>query len=168
VFIRGPSTPAAAAAITYNSPVAGSFTRFYIADIILDGLQRATARVAEREVTSPVAALSTSALPGSQALGGVLSRAGAFPRDAVDARIVATVTNRTGKLISNPNQVGGYPTISGGTPYPDADADGMDDNWELSQALKPAHPADRNGDLDGDGYTNLEEFLHVRASSVLN
>lgn len=168
VFIRGPSTPPAAAAITYNSPVSGSATRFYIDDIVLDGVQRATAAVAAREVSSPVAALSTSALPGSQTLGAVLAEAGAFPRDAADRRILATLSNRTGRLISNPTQVGGWPILAGGTPYPDGDRDGMDDNWELSQALNPTDPTDRNGDLDSDGYTNLEEFLEHRANAVLN
>lgn len=168
VFMRGPSTPPAAAAIAYNSPVSDSATRFYIDDIVLDGVQRGTPAVATREVTAPVATLSASTLPGSQTLGAVLAKAGAFPRDAADRRIVATLSNRTGRLISNPSQVGGWPLLASGTPYPDGDRDGMDDNWELSQALNPMDPTDRNGDLDGDGFTNLEEFLADRASGVLN
>jgi hypothetical protein len=168
VFIRGPSTPAAAAAITYNSPVSGSATRLYIDDIVLDGVQRATPAVAEREVTSPVAALSSSALPGSETRDTVLARAGAFPRDRVDARIVTTVSNRTGGLISSQTQVGGWPSLASGTPYPDADRDGMETNWETSQGLNPNDATDRNIDQDGDGYTNLEEFLDVRANGVVN
>ena len=41
----------------------------------------------------------------------------------------------------------------------DVDRDGMADAWELSHGLNPADAADRNGDLDKDGWTNLEEYL---------
>ena len=56
---------------------------------------------------------TTSAL---QAYEDVLSRSGAQPRDQVDARVVADVRNGTGAIISSPLQVGGWPTLSGGTP----------------------------------------------------
>ena len=36
----------------------------------------------------------------------------------------------------------------------------MDDGCERAGGLDPADPEDRNGDRDGDGYTNLEEFLN--------
>jgi hypothetical protein len=168
VFVRGPITPSSGKAITYNSPVSGSATRFYISDIVLDGVQRASSAVASRQVGAPTAALSARALPGSQALAAVLARAGAFPRDAADARIVATVRGKTGKLISSPAEVGGYPSLAKGSSYPDADGDGMDDNWELSRTLGPTAAADRNSDRNNDGYTNLEEFLQERAQSLLN
>jgi hypothetical protein len=35
----------------------------------------------------------------------------------------------------------------------------MADVWESARGLNPANPADGPGDDDGDGYTNLEEFL---------
>ena len=91
------------------------------------------------------------------------SGAGALPRDAVDARIVGDVANGTGAIINDPSDVGGWPTIAGGTPYTDADADGMDDAWETANNLSPSNAADRNSDADGDGYTNLEEFLAEKA-----
>lgn len=56
---------------------------------------------------------TTSAL---QAYEDVLSRSGAQPRDSVDARVVADVRNGTGTIISSPLQVGGWPSLSGGTP----------------------------------------------------
>ena len=40
----------------------------------------------------------------------------------------------------------------------DADRDGLDDAWETTHGLNPALN-DRNGDLDGDGLTNLQEYL---------
>ncbi len=42
----------------------------------------------------------------------------------------------------------------------DADHDGMPDKWELAHGLNPKDPEDRNGDLNGDGYTNLEKYLN--------
>jgi hypothetical protein len=35
----------------------------------------------------------------------------------------------------------------------------MPDAWEKSHGLDPARADDRNGDLDRDGYTNLEAYL---------
>ena len=42
---------------------------------------------------------------------------------------------------------------------PDQDYDDMDDAWETSHGLNPSVD-DSQGDLDGDGYTNLLEYLN--------
>ena len=34
------------------------------------------------------------------------------------------------------------------------------DSWEKANGLSDRDPADGNGDIDNDGYTNLEEYLH--------
>jgi hypothetical protein len=36
----------------------------------------------------------------------------------------------------------------------------MPDWWEVAHKLNPNDAADRNPDRDGDGYTNLEEYLN--------
>ena len=41
----------------------------------------------------------------------------------------------------------------------DADADGMGDAWETLHGLNPAFAGDAGGDLDGDGQSNLDEWL---------
>ena len=41
----------------------------------------------------------------------------------------------------------------------DTDGDGMPDKWELRYKLDPRNPADAAADTDGDGFTNLEEYL---------
>ncbi len=51
------------------------------------------------------------------------------------------------------------PSFTGGTPYVDSDLDGMSDVWE--QATFNTLSRDGTGDLDGDGYTDLEEFLNL-------
>jgi hypothetical protein len=36
----------------------------------------------------------------------------------------------------------------------------MPDAWERLHGLHPTNPADRNADKDGDGYTNLEQYIN--------
>jgi hypothetical protein len=82
-------------------------------------------------------------------------------RDVVDTRVLNMVASRGGSFIDDPSDVGGWPDLTGGNNLVvDTDSDGMDDSWEQLHGLNPANPDDRNGDNDGDGYTNLEEFLN--------
>jgi hypothetical protein len=69
---------------------------------------------------------------------------------------------------NSPDEAGGYETISGGTPYRDDDHDGMADEWEKKFGLDPGKLADQAGDLDRDGYTNVEEFLNQTDPSTAN
>jgi hypothetical protein len=62
-------------------------------------------------------------------------------------------------IITNPSQAGGYPEYQG-KPYKDSDGDGMPDDWEKAHGLNPNDPSDASGDLNGDGYTNIEEFIN--------
>ncbi len=76
--------------------------------------------------------------------------------------VIDTIIEMTGKgIISNIEQVGGFPEYHG-KPYADADGDGMPDDWETKYGLNPYHSLDAAGDLNGDGYTNIEEFLNGR------
>ena len=45
-------------------------------------------------------------------------------------------------------------------PFIDLDNDLMDDDWERLYGLDPNDPSDASGDLDADGLTNLDEFIH--------
>ena len=100
--------------------------------------------------------------PAARAYEKVLAGAGAsLPRDPVDARVVQTVRDGTGSLIDSQSEVGGWPDLAAGTPWKDSDGDGMPDDWERAQGLDPADPADGNADRDGDGYTELEEWLNA-------
>ena len=80
-------------------------------------------------------------------------------RDAVDERLVREYRDGTGKLVYDIKDVGGFPPMAKGTPYADADGDGMPDRWEKPRGLNPS-VNDSAADRDGDGYTNIEEFLN--------
>jgi len=41
----------------------------------------------------------------------------------------------------------------------DNDHDGMHNSWETAHGLNPNDPSDANGDFDGDGYSNMAEYL---------
>jgi pectate lyase len=101
------------------------------------------------------------------AYNSVLANSGAtLPRrDSVDQRVVnmvrtGTVTYARGKgIITDITQVGGHPAYEG-EPYADTDKDGMPDGWETKNGLNPKDAADASSDLNGDGYTNIEDFIN--------
>lgn len=62
-------------------------------------------------------------------------------------------------IITHPSQVGGYPTYTG-MPYVDTDKDGLPDAWETAHGLNPRDAADAVEDANGDGYTNIEDFIN--------
>lgn len=99
--------------------------------------------------------------PASEAAESVLAWAGAsLHRDAVDQRVTEDVRHRRGRLIDSQEQVGGWPTLRSVPAPADRDRDGMPDAWENTRGLNPRDPGDRNGDQNGDGYTNLEDYLN--------
>lgn len=104
-----------------------------------------------------------SATSAAEAFARVMMQAGAIAprRDAVDLRIIADVQNKTGSIINAPQEVGGYPLLNHGVAPLDSDHDGMPDKWEIQHGLDPHNPADGNGDADGNGYTNIEKYLHA-------
>jgi hypothetical protein len=96
----------------------------------------------------------------AKAYAEVLRDAGARVqhRDAVDRRVVGDVQNGTGHIIDTPDQVGGWPVLPATAPPPDGDRDGMPDAWEQARGLDPGRD-DSTRDRNGDGYTNVEEYL---------
>lgn len=109
---------------------------------------------------APIDVGSVAADPAPRAYDRVLASAGAsLVRDAIDTKVVAGVRNRTGRIIDNEAQDGGWPDLRSGTAPLDSDNDGMPDEWERKRGLDPMR-ADGAADRDGDGYSNLEEYLN--------
>lgn len=98
------------------------------------------------------------ALPAEEVTEHVLQNAGTRPdqRNAVDARVVADVRNGTGRIINcvSDNGTARCAKNAGGWP-------------ELAQNTRRLEiPDDPNADPDGDGYTNVEEWLHAMSAEV--
>ncbi|HVU31796.1 MAG TPA: hypothetical protein VHE61_00080 [Opitutaceae bacterium] len=117
-------------------------------------------------VAQPFAVAPVKTVPATEALEEVLATVGASrpTRDAVDARLVENVRNRTGKIIDSQTQVGGWPKLESGAAPEDSDHDGMPDAWETAHGLNPHDASDANADRDHDGYTNIEEYLNSLAT----
>jgi hypothetical protein len=141
----------------------------------------------EVKINEPIAFPYMRIMSAKDAYDYVLKNAGAtMPRrDPVDERIARVVS--TGEIeyadnisledvpkfkhrrlpedsykigiITDISQVGGYPEYKG-VPYVDTDKDGMPDAWEIKYGLDPNDPNDANGDLNGDGYTNIEKYIN--------
>ena len=104
---------------------------------------------AQRVGAPPITVPGLKVKPAAEVEKWVLANAGARPadRDPVDARIVKDLKNGTGKIIASQADVGGWP--------------------ELKEShRKLTLPENPNADDDGDGYTNLEEWLHAFAAEV--
>jgi pectate lyase len=111
-------------------------------------------------LAAPVDVAPVTPEAAASAYQSVLARAGASRvRDAVDARVVAGVRDRTGRQIDSQRDVGGWPALRSLVAPKDSDNDGMPDAWEKAHGLNPHDPRDGGMDRNGDGWTNVEEWL---------
>jgi len=134
--------------------------------VLFDGLDATQiAAYKARSYIVPMEAVTTTS--PAQAKIDVLAAVGASipARDAVDTRIVNNVVNKTGHSIATTDDLADpWPTLLRAPCPQDSDHDGMPDWWEAAEWLNPGDAADRNGDLDSDGYTNVEEYLNHLAA----
>ncbi|MEU4155865.1 cellulose binding domain-containing protein [Actinoplanes sp. NPDC026670] len=129
----------------------------------------------DRFTDVPTHASSRFAVPNittesaSAALTKVLANSGAFwwSRDAVDTRVINETKNTSGAVINYPNATewnNAWNASQVNAPSGwDTDRDGMPNTWESANGLNP-NSADHNGDADGDGYRNVEEYLDYAAN----
>ncbi|UJF35573.1 pectinesterase family protein [Paenibacillus hexagrammi] len=102
-------------------------------------------------------------------------------RDSLDARIVNEVKNGTGRTVNTIENDGGLPELYSLPAPADSDGDGMPDSWELGHGLNPTDsgldasgnpiPGSQNGsfgDMDGNGYTNLEDYINSLADTPVS
>jgi hypothetical protein len=101
--------------------------------------------------------------PAINAYESVLNGVGAFPRDPMNLRTIQEVRSATGSLTKIND-----PKITSGPAAPaDSDLDGMPDFWETAMGFNHNDALDNNGDHDGDGYTNIEEYINDLANARL-
>jgi hypothetical protein len=110
----------------------------------------------------PFEAASVKTLDTQTALRRVLARAGASRprRDGIDERVVAQYRLGGGTVIADLAQVDSWPEYPPADAPSDSDADGMPDEWEAAAGLDPSDRGDAAEDRDGNGYTNIEEWLN--------
>lgn len=103
--------------------------------------------------------------PAEDAFYAVMEHAGASRvRDSHDLRIIEQLASlgTKGAFIANEQDVGGIGTLAGADSPADSDGDGMPDEWEKANGTDP-DKADANGDADGNGYTNIEDYVNSLA-----
>lgn len=156
--------------IGYVFSIGGEKTTMYVAGNMLASqsappednwtLIRNAAPVNKRSEPFDVAPVKTDV--ASKAFERVLAECGATKpkRDAVDARVIASVRRGTGGLVNSQDDVGGWPTLKASPASKDADRDGMPDAWERRHKLDAGDAGDAAKDADSDGYTNIEEWLN--------
>lgn len=85
-------------------------------------------------------------------------------RDSHDRRIIEQLSSlgTKGAFIANEDEVGGIGTVAGGDAPVDTDGDGMPDEWEKANGTNP-NKDDANDDADGNGYTNIEDYINSLA-----
>lgn len=168
-YLPGPDSDLTEYELDVYDGTPGEGWAFYVAGNL--GPHRPTDDLPDEETVSPEGRGSMVGQPfpapevrttgAEQALEEVLAGAGAsFPyRDSADSRVVRDVRNGTGRIIDDPWEVGGWPTLPSGAPPEDSDRDGMPDAWEVDRGLRP-HVDDSRGDHDDDGWTNIEEYVN--------
>jgi hypothetical protein len=153
----------------------------YAADNLLDGnangmldvsksgmdMVEGTPTLLTQRLPAPMVTTDSPLAAYEKVLAGVGATAPA--RDQVDALLVSRIKAQTGILIQSEQDLvaegvddQGYGTLPAASRPAgfDIDQDGMPDVWEAANGLDAGNPADRNGDADHDGYTNLEEYLN--------
>lgn len=159
-------------------------SRWYIADNYITGYPEITvdnwnggvqgeASLGTIKVDKPFPTAPVRTQTAEKAYTLVLAHAGAnLPRrDPLDMRIIEEVRTGTATygetyagggvgIIDSHKIVGGWPQLNSTTPPVDTDQDGMPDEWEVRFGLNPDDAADSHMDKDGDGYTNIEEYLN--------
>ncbi len=174
----GPSTQLRARNVAFQAGGIGN--RIFLDGNVMDGFSEADADnwklVAwDKNVSEPgralviadepfaVPAVETESAP--EACDAVLRGAGAImpKRDKVDARVAKSVRRGIGRIIDSQCEVGAWPAYRPATPPRDSDDDGMPDAWERRHHLDRRNAADAARDADGDGYTNLEDYLNALA-----
>jgi pectate lyase len=162
-FITGPNTPKSSPKVKKIwKQVSLPTSTVYEADNLtfdekgeVDELGKVRKFYQERvEKPHEMPAVTTSS--AKQAYEDVLGGAGAWPRDPMTERVVKEIRTRTGKVRNHE-----APCIEKGPEPPaDSDLDGMPDFWEEGMKLNPRDASDAVKDQDGDGYTNIEEYIN--------
>ncbi|SDA92796.1 pectate lyase [Sinorhizobium sp. NFACC03] len=165
-FKAGPSTNDLSYAINWNEAASVAEPRIYeTGNVTWSPPGKSIVAVAPDTqrymVNAPSCALSTAQLGSAEAAYGQVNlTAGAFPRDAVDVRVIGEIgalgSKGSGKLVNAP---GTLPVVADGQPYKDGDGDGMADSAE-ARFKADSTTSDAWIDGDGNGWSNFDDFMN--------
>ncbi len=156
----GPNTPATDAVAFIGL---GASVSVFESDNVYDpGHPILTVWSDPQQVTTAFDFPAVTTEPAAVAYQSVIQKVGAWPRDPMNTRTLAEAESGTGQI----GNIGDPLIESGPEPPTDADHDGMPDDWESAHQLDPSDPSDGSADRDGDGYTNVEEYLDQRAAGL--
>jgi pectate lyase len=183
-YKAGPASREGLKIVKMQSLHDGTFGKWYIAGNVFEdrsgnrvrhdlvGIDATDVPLESPQTDKPAEHAPVTTTAAEDVFDPVLLAAGATlpKRDAHDERIVSEV--RSGKptfgdgIISSQLDVRGWPKLEATQPPIDTDADGMPDTWErrYSPGGDPALKSSR--DLDGDGFTNIEEYLNQTDPTV--
>lgn len=121
-------------------------------------------------MTTPFPHPTVATMTPQQAYNNVVGNVGtSIRRDRVDTRLIAELTSlgTLGQIISNENSapMNGPGPVNGGTAPTDTDTDGMPNAWESANGTNP-NVADHNGDVNGNGYRNIEDYINSLAGGT--
>lgn len=174
----GPSTSESSQRVAFS--IGGPDNHIYAAANELDGfpeantdnwlLIRRPGKFTERErqqvkADEPFMTATVKTHSADEAYRLVVERAGAIhpKRDSTDRRLIGEIRDHGGRIINSQNEAGGWDRYTSADPPTDTDMDGMPDAWEEERGFNPSDASDNAGDADGDGYTNIEEYLNALA-----
>tara|TARA_B100001113_G_scaffold96834_1_gene77772 strand:- start:621 stop:1967 length:1347 start_codon:yes stop_codon:yes gene_type:complete len=177
-YKAGPASKDLSYIVKIQSLDNGNFGKWYIKGNILEDKNKKLKRdgliiIDDKDKTPNFATINKPVMFGpvftesaTKAFESVLASAGTIRprRDSLDRRIVSEVrsgkTNFGNGIISSQTDVGGWPKLMSKKPESDIDMDGMPDEWERTYNLNGVNDLQSDLDLDGDGYTNIEEYLN--------
>jgi len=130
--------------------------------------------VSQWMMNAPTSMQAITTTPADAAYTAVLADAGNSKRldclgkwvgnyDSVDTRVINDVRNGTGQIINDPSDVGGWPSLSPGTPCTESLHDGIPDQWKAASGLSSSD-AGLAQRLAPNGFTYLENYLNGVAS----
>lgn len=165
-----------------SAPVAindDNYAGIYWYDAGKDGMPEVPGRIVELPISGSIGNAHTKTQKAADAFVSVLEKAGALPRDPVDARAVSDAFNGESSgytegaepsksgFVDSPSQVGGWPEYRSAEAPSDSDGDGMPDEWEVANNLDPQNPADGKKYTLSKQYTNVETYLHSLVEKII-
>lgn len=177
-YKAGPASREDLKIVKMQSLYDGTFGRWYIQGNVFEdrsqsrrrndlvGIDASNMSLESAMIDEPVDFAPIFTETAEAAFENVLLYAGAIrpKRDSHDERIVREV--RSGRtsfgngIIASQTDVGGWPELLSIQPQEDIDADGMPDEWERRFSPNGDLSLQGSSDSDGDGYTNVEEYLN--------